>query len=66
MNNRLPFIVTRLPSIGVTEIPMTYNFHNYKATIHWSNKNIDNGLPGIMTRLPSIGVTQVSTIDYLL
>ena len=31
-------------------------FHNDKATIHWSNINLDNGLPSIMTRLPSNGV----------
>ena len=36
-----------------------------EATIHWSNKNLDNRLPSITTRLPSIGVTKISTIDYL-
>ena len=33
-------------------------FYNDKATIHWSNKNLDNRLPSIMTRLPSIGITK--------
>ena len=41
--------MTRLPSIAVTKISTT----DYKATIHWSNKNLDNKLPFIMTRLPS-------------
>ena len=39
------------------QLPPT--FHNDKATIHWSNKNLVIRLPSIMTRIPSIGVTKI-------
>ena len=52
--------MTRLPSIVVTKIST-----RDKATIYWSNKNLDNRLPSVMTRLPSIGVTKISTTDYV-
>ena len=54
-----------LPFIGVTTSQQQTTFHNDKATIHWSNKNLDNRLPSLMTRLPSIGITKISTTDYL-
>ena len=57
--------MTRLPSIGVTKTLTTDYFHNDKATIYWSNKNLENRLASIMTRLPSIGVTKISIINYL-
>ena len=50
--------MTRLPSIGVTKSQQCTTIHNEKATIHWSNKNLNNELHSIMTRLPSIGVTK--------
>ena len=55
----------RKPSIGVTKISTTNYVHNDKATIHWSNKNLDKRLASIMTRLPSVVVTKISTSDYL-
>ena len=64
-NDKLPSIMTRLASIGVTKISTTDYLYNDKAIIHWSNKDINNILPSIMTRLPSVGVTKISTIDYV-
>ena len=45
----------RLPAIGVKKSQERTTFHNDKATIHWSNRNLDNKLLSIMTRLSSIG-----------
>ena len=58
------FQMTRLLSIGVLKSQQQTTFHNDKATIHWSNKNM-NRLPSIITRLLSIGVTKMLTTDYL-
>ena len=65
LDNKIPSIMTRLPSNGIKNSRQLTTFHNDKATIHWSNKHIDNILPSIMTRLPSIGVTEITTTDYL-
>ena len=65
IDNRLPSIMTRIPSIVVKKITTTNYLPYDKATIQWSNTNFDNKLPSIMTRLPSNGVTEISTIDYL-
>ena len=55
---RLPSIMTRLTSNGITKYPQENTFHKDKATIHWSIKILDNILPFIMISLPSIGVTK--------
>ena len=34
LNNRLPSIMTKLPSNGITKISQQTTFHNEKATIH--------------------------------
>ena len=49
--------MTRLPSIGVTKSQQKTIIHNNKATIHWSNKNLDHKLPSIITWLPFNGIT---------
>ena len=54
--------MTRLLFIGVTKISTIDYFHNDKATMHFSKKNINKRLPSIMTKLPSIGVTKMSII----
>ena len=60
LDNRLPSIMTWLPSNGITKILTIDNLPYEKSTIHWSNKNMNNRLPSIMTRLQSLGVTKIS------
>ena len=56
INNELPSIMTRLPSIEVTKSQQQTTFLNDKATIHWNKKNLNKRLISIMKRLPSIRV----------
>ena len=67
LDNRLPSIMTRLPSMGVKKSRQQTTFYNDKATTHWSNKDLGNKVPSIMPRLPSMGVKksrQQTTFHY--
>ena len=65
LDNRLPSIMTRTPSIRVTKISIRDYLQKLEGSIHYSNKNLDNRLPSILTRLPSIVVIKISITDYL-